>query len=56
MGAGAQQCVAGAFVYSASVPISATGAKAEEALVKIENVGQGSRQNRLVTLEEELAL
>jgi hypothetical protein len=44
------------FVCSVAVPISATGAKAEEALVEIENVGQGSRQNRLVTLEEELAL
>lgn len=44
------------FVCSVAVPISATGAQAEEALVKIENVGQGSRQNRLVTLEEELAL
>jgi len=44
------------FVCSVAVPISATGAKAEEALVEIENVGQGSRQNRLVTSGEELAL
>jgi len=56
MGVGTQQCAPGVFVYSVAVPISATGAKAEEALVEIENVGQGSRQNRLVTLEEELAL
>jgi len=44
------------FICSVAVPITATGAKAEEALVKAKNVGQGSRQNGLVTLGEELAL